>query len=113
MGHEAFEYKNLTEFLLRVVRQRPAMYLSEAKISLLPTFIFGYMTAFGLGKNVGASMDEYFGENGFLEWMDQKYNIGQLNSWTTLFPDKTNNDEKKSLELYFNYLQEYYDEKKS
>ncbi len=111
MGTEVIEYKDLTDFLLGVVRIRPAMYLGEAKISLLPTFIIGYMVGCNLARNPDFK-DTYFDDGGFLEWMDQKYHIGQPNSWTTPFLDQSNDDERKALELYFNYLEEYHNEKK-
>ena len=101
----SLEYKNLTELLLNVIRQRPGLYLGQAKISLLPTFIIGYR------MYPGAFKDDYFGENGFLEWMDKKYNIGQPSSWTTPFLDKANDNEEKALELYFDYLEEFQNEK--
>ena len=37
---------SLTDILLDVVRERPAMYLGEAKISNLANFIIGYMIGF-------------------------------------------------------------------
>jgi hypothetical protein len=66
---------------------------------------------FNLAKNATNFKDTYFDDGGFLEWMDQKYHIGQPNSWTTPFLDQANSDEKKALELYFDYLEEYHKEK--
>jgi hypothetical protein len=98
------EYKNLTELLLFVIRMRPHMFLREAKISNLVDFLNGYR--FG-----NALKDEYFGEDGFLEWFWKKYNIKYPSFWQTAFLDEANDDEKKALELYFGYLDEYYKEK--
>lgn len=107
MGTDFKEYKNLTGLLLGPIRQRPAMYLGEPKISLLPNFILGYHLGFYMAKNHDTVMDKYFGETGFLEWFFKKFNIGQTSFWMTPFLNEANQDERKALELFFKYLDEY------
>jgi DNA gyrase/topoisomerase IV subunit B len=107
MGTDIKEYKNLTGLLLGPIRQRPAMYLGEAKISSLPNFILGYNMGFNMARNRDVSIDEYFSENGFLEWFFKKYNIAQTSFWHTPFLEEAKQDEKKALELFFKYLEEY------
>jgi len=107
MGNDIKKYKNLTGLLLGPIRKRPGMYLGEPKISLLSNFIFGYQMGFYMAKNNDGAMDEYFGETGFLEWFFKKYNIRQTSFWRTPFLDEADQDEKKALELFFKYLEEY------
>ena len=107
------EYKNLTGLLLGPIRQRPAMYLGEAKISLLSNFIFGYSMGFHMAKSSDNEIDDYFGEAGFLEWFFQKYNLEQTSFWETPFLNEANNDEKKALQLFFEYLEKYDQEKET
>jgi len=107
MGTDLKEYRNLTGLLLGPIRERPGMYLGEPRISLLPNFILGYSMGFHMAKNIDEAMDEYFGETGFLEWFLKKYKIKQTSFWQTPFLDEANNDEKKALEIFFKYLDEY------
>lgn len=101
------EYKNLVDFLLKVVRERPAMYLGEAKLSRLPNFITGY----NIGYHIAAQNDEgdgYFDQqHGFLQWFYNKYNIEQTSFWETLFLSEAQGDDKQALLLFFKYLEEY------
>ena len=80
------------------------MYLGEAKISNLPTFIIGYRL------NPSAKDDKYFGDKGFMEWLDYTYQFGHPNSWCTLFLNLAANDEKEALKIYFKYLEEYHND---
>lgn len=107
MGKDYKEYKNLIGLLLGPIRQRPAMYLGEYKISMLPNFIFGYNMGFYIAKNNDVDMDAYFDECGFLEWFYKKYNIEKSSFWITPFLEEAKNDEKKALDIYFKYLDEY------
>ena len=97
----------LVNFLLNVVRVRPAMYLGEAKLSKLATFLVGYNIGYFTAKEEGADMDEYFGDNGFLEWFFKKHNIGNLSFWEIPFLELANGDDAKALIVYFEYLEEY------
>lgn len=107
MGTDIKEFKNLTGLLLGPIRQRPGMYLGEPRISLLPNFILGYSMGFHMAKKHDTAMDEFFGETGFVEWFFKKYNIVQSSFWQTPFLDEANQDERKALELFFKYLEEY------
>jgi hypothetical protein len=101
------DYKGLTNFLLEVVRIRPAMYLGEAKLSLLPTFIIGYNIGYHMANSSDQDIDEYFDGNGFLEWFYKKRNIRNTGSWTTPFLEEAKGDESKALMLFFKHLEEY------
>jgi hypothetical protein len=107
---ETIEYNNLTELLLKVIRQRPGMYLGRNHISKLPNFIFGYDCCNSISKN---ERDFYFSDKGFLNWYRNKYTPAQMSFWHDYFLVETDNDESKALELYFKRLEEYYDWYKS
>lgn len=49
------------------------MYLGKANISALSTFLTGYSIGHGFAK--GTDEDEYFGENGFMDWYYKKYKV--------------------------------------
>ena len=97
----------LVDFLLNVVRIRPAMYLGEAKISRLTTFISGYQIGYFTAMQDGSVMDEYFGRNGFLEWFYRKYNIENKSFWEIPFLEMANHDDAQALLIYFEYLEKY------
>ena len=103
---EVIKYKNLTELLLNVIRQRPGMYLGRNHITKLPNFIAGYDFSDFIS---GRPRDFYFGDNGFMSWYVDKYNPEQNSLWTNYFLIEVDNSEEKALELYFTRLQEYYD----
>lgn len=107
MGTDNNDYQNLTEFLLGPLRIRPAMYLGKATISSLAIFVGGYMVGFRNGKDSDSPFDDFFGENGFLEWFFKKYEIESPSFWETPFLDKVNQDQEAALELFFTYLEEY------
>lgn len=96
--------KNLTELLLGLIRTRPGMYLGENKISKLTNFISGYHFGFAIAGN---HTDPYFGKNGFLDWLEKKYNFKQSSSWEAPFLEEADRDESKALEIFFKYLEEY------
>ena len=94
----------LVEFLLTHVKKRPAMYLGEAKISRLATFLAAYNIGFHAASE---KLDHYFGENGFQEWYLKKYNLQRTSFWEAPFLDQTKNDEEDALKLYFENLELY------
>ena len=104
---------SLTDILLDVVRERPAMYLGEAKISNLANFIIGYMIGFQAAKDTDEKQDEYFGDNGFLEWFYKNQNRKLDSFWQIPFLEKANDDETKALLVFFEYLDKYKNEKLS
>lgn len=99
-------YNNLCEFILFVMKDCPSMYLQMATISNLEIFITGYM--------VSNSKDIYFDSSvGFFQWFCRKKKINEVNfsTWTYPFLEEASGDEFMALQLYFTYLQEYYDTK--
>ena len=100
-------YKDLTGVLLGPVRERPALYLGEYKISKLPNFITGYSIGSHMTKNIDAQPDKYFEGPGFINWFFKKYNIADTSFWQTPFLEEAKGDEKKALDLFFDYLDEY------
>lgn len=102
------EYLNITEFLLRYVRERPGMYLGTNEISKLPNFIIGYSVSNNLQPE---NKDLYFDNGGFLEWYEEKYKPKQSSFWCDWFTNESNGDERLALKLYFEKLEEFYLEK--
>ncbi|MDB5276183.1 MAG: hypothetical protein JWR61_1138 [Ferruginibacter sp.] len=102
---KTYQYNNLTELLLTLIRERPGMYLGLAKISKLPNFILGYQFCSNISQN---EIDFYFGEKGFIEWYTSRYNPAQTSFWQDYFLAETGNDEHKALTLYFTRLEEYH-----
>jgi hypothetical protein len=107
MGTDIKTYKDLTGLLLGPIRERPAMYLGEYKISKLQNFILGYRMGQHMIKSPETSPDKYFEGPGFLQWHNKKYNVALSSSWETPFLQEAKGDEKKALDLFFKYLQEY------
>lgn len=105
---ELKEYKNLTNIILDLIRKRPNMYLRDAKISTLNTFLLGYQMAENMNS---VETDDFFGKNGFTNWFMKLKGIESLNSIETPFLDECNNNEQKALELYFEYVEKYRTEK--
>lgn len=102
------KYGNLTNIILDLIRIRPNMYLRDAKISSLNTFLLGYQMA----ENMNSfETDNFFGENGFNDWFMKLKGIEFLNSIETPFLDECNNNEENALELYFEYVDKYRTEK--
>ncbi len=99
-------YKDLLGLLLGPVREKPGMYIGEAKISNLPNFIIGYNMAIQMSTDTTISSDRYF-QPGFLEWFYHRYHIKPASFWETAFLEEAKNDEEKALELFFEYLEEY------
>lgn len=107
-GYKVKTYRNITEFLLFFVRERPGMYLGESKLSKLQNFITGYQIGFSINN---VENDYYFGNNGFFEWYCHKYNKGPYSFWEAPFMEEAKDDEKKALQIYFKYLLKFYNER--
>jgi hypothetical protein len=105
------EYKDLTGFLLGPLRKRPGMFLGRPEISRLPNFILGYSIGFEMAKTSDNEADYYFGENGFLDWYFKMFPERFSSYWTDSFLIEANNDETLALEIFFNYLERYKNEK--
>ena len=106
------EYRNLTELLLGPIRKRPAMFLGDNKISSLSKFITGYSFGFDAAKTSDKEFDNYFGEFGFIEWFLREQNLQRTSFWETPFLDKAHSDEQKALQIYFDYLEKYNQQRK-
>jgi hypothetical protein len=106
MKHNIKEYKNLIGLLLGPVKERPALFISQAKISRLPNFITGYKIGNFMASDVNDTIDPYFENPGFINWFFEKYNI-ESPIMEKPFLDEANGDEKKALDLFFTYLEEY------
>ena len=100
------KYKDLLGLLLGPIRERPGMYLGKPEISKLQTYIVGYDMGFHMTGHETIKEDRYFNP-GFIEWFYKKYNIRETSFWETPFLEEAKNDEKKALDLFFNYLEEY------
>lgn len=100
------EYKDLVGILLGPVRQRPGMFLEQAKISKIHNFITGYRVCLDVTKEAGTYTDSYFDNPGFISWYFDKYNITS-STIERPFLEEANGDEEKALELFFKYLEEY------
>lgn len=101
-------YQNLTDFLLDNIRQRPAMYLKEPRLSSLSTFLMGYSVGQYMSKQ--AAMDDFFGDNGFIQWLLRKKNNAEVPFWEIVLMEEASNDEYRALELFFDYLEEFRNE---
>lgn len=99
-------YKDLIGLLLGPIRERPALFLGEYKISALPNFITGYSIGRHLNKSSNAKPDR-FDEPGFIDWYFKTYKIESKIFWHTPFLEEAKGDEKKALDLFFKYLEEY------
>lgn len=100
------EYKNLTNLLLGAVRERPALFITEAKISKLTNFITGYHIGVHMTMNSNEPQDRYFANPGFISWFFDKYKV-ESPTFERPFLEEANGDEKKALDIFFNYLEEY------
>lgn len=98
---EAIDYTNLTELLIKVIKDRSALFIKEAKISNLSIFITGYYAC--------NSKDLYFDDStGFVAWFLKKESPKKMSMWQDYFLAKVQSDEHEALVLYFKYLEEYY-----
>lgn len=108
MSRKIKEYENLIGLLLGPVRERPAMYLGEARLTMMPNFITGYEMGYQMTKSDNSSTEHYFESPGFLNWYFEKNTIGRLtNTWMNPFWDEANGDDFEALMIYFKHLEEY------
>ena len=83
------------------------MFLGEYKISKLQNFILGYSMGSFMARNSETPEDIYFENPGFYDWFLKTYKHSWTSFWITPFLEEADGDEKKALDLYFNYLEEY------
>lgn len=104
-GIKEIQYKNLSEFLLKVLKNRPAIFLTSARLPLLSVFLTGY--------EVASPKDTYFDKkNGFLSWFYRHKGISEVyfSEWTYPFIEEAKSDEAIALIIYFKYLETYFKE---
>lgn len=99
--------QTFTEFLLDILRDRPGMFLKEPKISMLSTFLLGY----SVGRTIARQEDDFYGEHGFIPWLLHKKGNPRVSFWEVILMEEANNDEYRALELFFEYLEEFQQEK--
>ncbi len=99
---------SVIDFLLGNLRKRPGMYLGKNHISLLSTFMTGYMIS--LQENgYDISTDPFFGDNesGFFVWFKKKRGYSLSSNWYFTILEECNGSEENALELFFTLLEEY------
>lgn len=104
--------KSIITFLLGHFREKPGMYLGRNHISLLSTFVSGYMISMNL-NGIDLSSDPFFGtdEEGFFGWYSKKCGITETPSWYATMLKQANYSEEKGLELFLTSLEEFCIEK--
>lgn len=83
------------------------MYLGAPKLSRLPNFIVGYQLGFSMAKPDDMLMDPYFGRGGFLDWYFTQYPERLSSFWTDSFLEEAQDDDELALNLFFDYLERY------
>lgn len=102
-----FTISDLSELLLDI-KKRPALFLGIASLSLLYVFLSGYKYA-RKEFNLPISSEEQHLE-GFQNWLPLRLNINTTCSWDRVIITFCR-DEKKALELFFEFYSEYLKEK--
>lgn len=102
-------YETLTDFLLTHMQQRPGMYLKEPRLSTLSTFLMGY----SMGRYVQQQTheDDFFGHNGFIQWLSRQKGNPEVDFWEVILMEEAQHDEYRALELFFEYLEKFRQEK--
>lgn len=90
--------------LLDTIKEKPAFFLNQQSVTSLHSFLIGWTTA----KNAyQLSQDEDEREfAGFQKWVAERYNIGSSQSWPRIITFYSR-DDKESLALFFDLLDEY------
>jgi phosphoribosylanthranilate isomerase len=117
--HKNFEVKDIYD-LLFLIELRPAMYLGKQSITLLRMFLNGFDFASVLNnlkfdwKNFCPDGKHYY-DKGFQSWIAKKF-LGKAETalgWDNIILEKSDNDEKKAFELFFELLEEFKLEKEN
>jgi hypothetical protein len=110
MKHSIMQ-KDLIDFLLTELRQRPGMFLSAYSISYLDIYLTGVqITCWQLDKS-GAYSERFFGEDGFIKWSWQKYNLDHPSFRLHHYLKLANEDETEALDLFFKDVEQFISEK--
>ncbi len=99
--------KDLIDFLLTDLRPRPGMYLTAHNFSYLNIYLTGVQITCWQIDKTGEYSDRFFGQDGFLEWSWQKYNLKQPSFRLHHYLAFANENEKEALELFFKDLEAY------
>jgi len=100
-------------FLLGHFKQKPGMYLGRNHISLLSTFMTGYMISLTT-NGFDITTDPFYGKKGegFFDWYSKKYGITQTENWYTTMLEQSDNSEEKGLDLFLYSLEKFCKDKK-
>lgn len=93
--------RDLVDFLLSELRERPGMYLGINDISRLPSFVAGFMIASAFYDQEKSGLNRF---SDFHEWFEKKHGYSRPSSWTTPFLEVAHHDGKAALDLLFKEL---------
>lgn len=103
--------KTLIDFLLNDLRPRPGMYLTAYSLSYLNIYLTGVQITCDHLTNGQQYLNDFFGQNGFLQWSWEKYSLGHPPYRLDHYLEFTNENEQEALNLFFDDLEEYYTKK--
>ena len=90
--------------LLYSIKQKPAFFLNQQSAAGLHSFLLGWKTAKNAYQLPQDEDERDFA--GFQEWVAKRYKIGTSQSWPRIITFFSR-DEKESLALFFELLDEY------
>ena len=96
-------YPKVIELLLKL-KNRPEIYLGKRSISLLDTFIAGFVYAYFTEYGKAAFENDF---SGFNKWIAEKYSIIENINWVTIILMQAENDEERALDLFYELLSEF------
>jgi len=94
---------DITEFLLKHVRQRPGMYLTSPKLLYLYIFLTGYSFAFW--RSMPKKEDPFL--NHFQDWFIQRINGSEYTMWYPAILEESDHSEEDALQRFWEYLEEF------
>jgi hypothetical protein len=105
--------ESIITFLLGHFKQKPGMYLGRNQISLLSTFMTGYMISLTTNR-FDLKIDPFYWKEGegFFDWYSKKSGITQTENWYTTMLEQSDNSEEKGLDLFLHSLEEFCKNKK-
>jgi hypothetical protein len=90
---------------LQKIRKRPSMYLGQASISHLRSFIAGYILARRELKLPQSESEQKFTE--FQPWLQQKFRLTSSQSWDKIILFYSE-DERSALNYFFELLDQFW-----
>lgn len=93
--------------LIRLVREKPAMYIGQHSIIRFSFFISGY--DFAVYDREG-DKDYYYILARFTDWLAVRYSTTKTYSWKDILLEIAG-DDKKAFEIFWNYWDEFLAEK--